>query len=150
VADKGKPIKVVASSALDKDSLGPPFDELIELALPNLPLATTTTGQTPPTNLYTNGTQNGDKEKPNTAEKKEEKAADKSAGVEKVAEKVVDKPVDKENKEGKKKKGKRLASVESGFESVQNRRKTMEDKHIIMDNFRVCPLLPCSFIAHPS
>lgn len=37
----------------------------------------------------------------------------------------------------KKKKVKRIVSMESGFESVQGRRKNMEDTHVIIDDFRV-------------
>ena len=143
MADKGKPIKVVPICALDKESLSPSFDELVDLALPNLPLATTTTSQTPPTSLYPNGTLNGEhKEKAGDKEKAHDK--DKNANGEKASEKAAEKTGEKsaDGKDGKKKKGKKLASVESGFESVQNRRKTMEDKHVIMDNFRVCPLPP--------
>lgn len=66
------------------------------------------------------------------------------AGKPLINESPADSPRDRKDsisKEGKdkdkKKKVKGISSVESGFESVQGRRKTMEDTHVIIDDFRV-------------
>ncbi len=112
ITDKGKTFRISNICALEKDTVASALDEMIDLIQPTLPVVTTPSASSNANSsgyISPNGSTTSLPLLPGTEGKEKEK----------------------------KKKGKRIVSVESGFESVQGRRKTMEDKHIIMDNFRV-------------
>lgn len=114
VSGKEKPVVVKLATAIETL----PFEEIVDTVLPLLPPAS----RSPLSQLvHLNGHHNGaDKHDDNKSDRGSEKGDSNNNNV----------------KPDKKKKGKKLLSLESGFESVQGRRKQMEDKHVIMDNFR--------------
>jgi len=123
VADQGKMFGLYTACGLDKKHISSILDEMMDNILPeitkrNPPLASSTSSEPQTSNLPPNGNSPAQPLLPS------------------ITEILAERRLSITKDEKKKPKKKPIIGFESGYESLQGRRRAMEDTHVIMDNFR--------------